>query len=278
VVEAEGISGSTGGTPQAGLTALSQGEYWRVGLRSGMVSAQTRLGVSSLPPSANATVVASSATLAGVYASARGGRVQQPPLAVLSERVGLGAVFLTSADAPVPSVTAVQPLSGLPGSSVRVTGVHLLGASAVEVGGVQITPVTATGNTITVVVPPNARGSAPVAVLAPGGVVRSAQAFTVLQRPTIAAVQPASVGVGSTVTITGTSLNDAQVEFRSATNATSMASSTAAPTVFATVFATVRGEVVSNSTTQIVVRVPSGATTGVVTVITPAGVVPRRRC
>jgi hypothetical protein len=73
--------------------------------------------------------------------------------------------------------------------------------------------------------------------------------YTVLPAPTITGFSPTSGTLGTVVTITGTNLTGANVSFTSGKTAT----------------------VTSNTDTQVVVQVPSGASTGTIGVSTTGG-------
>ena len=149
--------------------------------------------------------------------------------------------------APTPSVTSIAPLNGIAGTSVTINGTGLTGATSVTFNGV---PAVVTGNTdtqITADVPAEAT-TGKIAVTTPGGTATSAATFTV--KPNITGFTPASGGVGDSVTIDGTGFGGATaVKFDGKA-------------------ATLPG---SHPVTQIVTTVPANATSGKITVTTPAG-------
>ena len=104
---------------------------------------------------------------------------------------------------------------------------------------------------ITAIVPSGASGSGPIQVTTPGGTATSASNFTVTASPpTISSFSPISGPVGTTVTISGNNFNGATAV---AFNGTAVASFTV------------------DSNTQIRATVPTGATSGSISVTTPGG-------
>src|SRR5207245_9938203 len=87
-----------------------------------------------------------------------------------------------------------------------------------------------------------------ISVTTPGGTATSATAFTVIPAPTLTSFTPTSGAVGSTVTITGTAFTGATAVTFNGTSAVSFS---------------------VNSSTSIGATVPSGATTGQISVRTP---------
>ncbi|HEY0156591.1 MAG TPA: IPT/TIG domain-containing protein [Thermoanaerobaculia bacterium] len=145
-------------------------------------------------------------------------------------------------------ITSFTPTSGLPGASVSITGANLQGATAVTFNGVNqpAFTVNAAGTTVTTTVPAGAT-TGPIAVTTPVGTATSATNFGVL--PVVDGFTPAAGGPGTVVTITG-------VRF---TGATGVKFNTTAATFS-----------VTNDTT-ITATVPAAATTGKISVTTPAG-------
>ncbi|MCO5947644.1 IPT/TIG domain-containing protein [Mucilaginibacter flavidus] len=152
-----------------------------------------------------------------------------------------------------PSITAINPASGKAGSVVTITGVNFDAVPANNIVKFNGTTTAITSGTTTslVVTAPAGGSSGAVTVTTPGGTA-TGPIFTYLQAPTIIGITPASATAGTPVTITGTNF-DATV----ANNAVSF-NGTAAVVTSATV-------------TQLVVTVPTGGTSGNVTVITPGG-------
>lgn len=148
-----------------------------------------------------------------------------------------------------PSITSLSPSSGLVGDSITINGSNFgptQSNSTVTFSDVTATVTSWTPTALTVTVPSGAiTGQVVVTV---GGLSSSGVNFTVLKRPTISSISPTYGGYGATVTITGTNYGATQgnstVSFNG-TNATS---------------------ITSWSATQIVAVVPTGATTGQITV------------
>ena len=163
-------------------------------------------------------------------------------------------IFLQDRDGVVgaPTVTGFTPTSGPVGTSVTITGTAFTGATAVKFNGVSqpAFTVNGAGTQITAAVPSGAT-TGKIAVTAPGGTATSAADFTVtIAAPTITGFTPTSGPVGTSVTITGTNFTGATaVKFNGVSQPTFTV----------------------NSATQIVAAVPSGATTGKISVTTPGG-------
>jgi hypothetical protein len=177
---------------------------------------------------------------------------------VLALALGVVGVLVTAlpAWAVTPTVTAVNPTSGIRGTVVTVTGTDFQNpaVTSVTIGGASA-PFTVTGpTTLTATVPCAAPTANNVAVLVTNGTGTStdtaADDFDVLASlaPTITSFAPASGPVGTNVIITGTNFcGTTQVLF----NAT--------PAVNVTI----------TSPTSISAVVPVGATTGLIRVTTP---------
>lgn len=163
---------------------------------------------------------------------------------------GLG--FLTGfALLPPPRISSFTPTSAAAGAVITINGANFVGASSVSFGGIATTNFTLVSPTqITVTVPANAIGGA-ISVTTPGG-TGSSSGFTLIPPPTISSVNPASAGVGATVTITGT-------------NFTSTATVRFGTTLVA------NANLVVVSPTQIRAVVPLGTTGGSVSVTTQGG-------
>src|SRR5207245_571711 len=154
---------------------------------------------------------------------------------------------------PAPSITSLNPTSGLIGTSVTIAGANFgatQGTSSVKFNGTTATPTSWSATSIVAPVPAGATtGNVVVTV---GGVASSGDAFTVLPTPTITSLAPTSGAVGVSITITGTNFGATQ-----GTSTVKFNGTTATPT--------------SWSATSLVVPVPAGATTGNV-VVTVSGV------
>ncbi|OQP59404.1 hypothetical protein A3860_37745 [Niastella vici] len=112
-----------------------------------------------------------------------------------------GFTFIHSA----PTILSFTPYSGLPGTTVTITGYHLAGATAVTFNGVNAASYTVnSAQQITAVVGTGASGT--VQVITPYGIAYGPVQFTVLYPPTITSFSPTSGVAGTTVTIKGTNL------------------------------------------------------------------------
>ena len=145
-----------------------------------------------------------------------------------------------------PTITGFTPSSGPPGTVVTITGTNLaLPATEVSFNGKAATDITSdTPTKITVKVPAGAT-TGYINVTAPSGSVTSASKFT-YTGPTITGFTPSSGPPGTVVTITGTNLSH--------TTAVS--------------FNGIKSTITGDRSTQITVKVPAGATTGYIEVVT----------
>jgi hypothetical protein len=149
---------------------------------------------------------------------------------------------------PPPVISSFSPTSGGAGTSVTISGTGLASATAVTFNGVGATFTFNSDTQITATVPSGA-STGPISVTTPGGTAQSSTNFTFIPAPTITGFTPSSGGVGASVTITGTAF----------TGASSVAfNGTSAAFTF-------------NSDSQITATVPSGATSGLISVTTPGG-------
>jgi uncharacterized repeat protein (TIGR03803 family) len=137
--------------------------------------------------------------------------------------------------------------SGKVGANVQILGQGFSGSSVVEFDGVAATGVTRNGSTFLQATVPAGALTGSVTVTTGATTLTSFSTFKVI--PQVLSFTPPSGPVGTVVTITGVSLTQATaVKFNGVT---------ASFTV--------------NSDTQISATVPSGATTGAITVTTPGG-------
>jgi hypothetical protein len=145
---------------------------------------------------------------------------------------------------PPPSITNLNPTSGLVGASVTITGANFgasQGISSVKFNGTAATPTSWSATSISAPVPAGATtGNVVVTV---GGVPSNGVTFTVLVPPSITSLTPNSGTVGTSVTIAGANFGASQ-----GTSTVTFNGTAAAPT--------------SWSATSIAVPVPTGATTG----------------
>jgi hypothetical protein len=147
-----------------------------------------------------------------------------------------------------PTITGFTPGNGPVGASVTITGTNFTGTTTVRFNGTAAAFAVSSDGVIQATVPAGAT-TGPIDVTTPGGAATSAGQFTVIPAPTITGFTPGNGPVGASVTITGTNLTGTTaVRF----NGTAAAFS-----------------VMSNTTIQ--ATVPSGATTGPISVTTPAG-------
>jgi outer membrane protein assembly factor BamB len=138
-------------------------------------------------------VVSASKLTATVPATATTGRV----------KVTVGGASATSPQtlAIAPAVTIFDPVSGLVGTKVKVTGTGFADPCEVSFGAVAAACKANSATKITTTVPPGAT-SGPITVTTVGGTVTTPSSFTVTG-PTVA-VSPVSGPPGTPVTVTGT--------------------------------------------------------------------------
>ncbi len=149
-----------------------------------------------------------------------------------------------------PTITTFSPTSGLVGSAVTIGGTNFGGTTSVKFHGTSSTSFSVNSPTsITAAVPAGAT-TGTISVTNPGGTATSAGTFTVIQTPSITSFSPTFGPVGTSVTITGSNF----------TGTTTVKFGTKAATSFSV-----------DSDTQITATVPTGATTGKITVTNPAG-------
>lgn len=152
-----------------------------------------------------------------------------------------------------PRITGFSPPSALPGAIVTISGFNLRAASGepvVKFGTLTVPSLNASTLTEVRVAVPATALTGKLSVTTVDGVATSATNFRVIKPPTVTAFTPASGPVGTAVTITGTNFLDAtEVVFNGV--------SPGAPTIL--------------SATSLRVTVPSGATSGKISVTNPAG-------
>ncbi len=161
-------------------------------------------------------------------------------------------VYSNTTQPALPTITSFSPTSGAVGTAVTITGTNFTGATTVRFNGTNATFTVVSATSITTTVPSGATTGV-VTVITPAGTANSSTNFTVTTTapalPTITSFSPTSGAVGTAVTITGTNFTGATAVRFNGTAATFTVA----------------------SATSITTSVPSGATTGVVTVVTPAG-------
>jgi hypothetical protein len=147
-----------------------------------------------------------------------------------------------------PVVHGFSPTSGPAGTAVVLTGENFTGTTSVRFNGTAASFSVASGTRIDTAVPTGAT-SGRIGVTTPSGTATSAMSFIVTHPPTVAAFSPSSGPVGTPVTVTGSHFSGAaSVHFNGAA---------------------AQFSVVSDG--RIDARVPAGATTGRISVATPAG-------
>lgn len=154
-----------------------------------------------------------------------------------------------------PTISAISPAAGPVGSQVVITGNNLQGATSVQFfNGVEATEVVVQSSTTILTTVPLGARTGQLTVTTPNGKAKSADKFTVTEPtiplPVISSFSPASGPVGTTVTIFGSNLDGAsEVAF----NGTPCAG------------------IISKTATDIVVLVPNGASSGIISVKTALG-------
>lgn len=147
------------------------------------------------------------------------------------------------------SIASFTPAGAGVGANVAIDGSKLNGATSVKFNGTSAAFTVDSATHISTTVPVGAT-TGKITVTTPAGVATSANNFTVLATPAITAFTPSSGAVGSSVVVSGANLTGTTaVQFNG---------------VNAPVFTV-------NSATQITVTVPATATTGRISVSTPAG-------
>lgn len=191
------------------------------------------------------TFVNAGRVTATVPASASTGRIT---VSTPSGTAQSASNFTVGAASP-PTIGSIDPTSGPVGSSVVIKGSRFSGATVVTFNGVGATFKVNKGSKITATVPAGAT-SGPVSVTTPSGSATFASfTVTLAGAPTITSLTPTSGPVGTAVKIKGTNLSGAtSVKFNGV----------------AAVFSV-------DDSTKISTHVPTGATTGPVTVTTGAG-------
>jgi hypothetical protein len=148
-----------------------------------------------------------------------------------------------------PTVESLSPASGPAGTSVQIGGHDFTGATAVKFNGVSASFTVTSESQITAQVPSSAT-SGTITVTTPNGTASSSGSFTVTGTiPEIAGFTPGSGAAGASVGISG-------LHFTGATSVK---------------FNGVPATFVVNSDSSIGAVVPTGATSGTITVTTPSG-------
>jgi len=163
------------------------------------------------------------------------------------QRTSQPVTVTVSNDSP-PTITSFTPASGPVGTSVTISGTNFTGATAVLFNGASASFTVASATTITATVPEGAT-SGPISVTTSAGTASSAASFTVINPPTISSFTPGSGPVGTSVTISGTNFTSAS----------------------AVLFNGASASFTVNSATTITATVPTGSTTGPISVTTADG-------
>jgi hypothetical protein len=213
-------------------------------------SGQTATYTTTTTKSSTATGSATGEQAAWQILSAPGTQTYGATLSGTAAWTGAIATFKLGASAPAPTITNVSPSHGVVGAAVTITGTGFTGTSAVKFNGTTATYHVDSATQITTTVPSGATSGA-ITVATPGGTATSPSPFTVdaSPTPTITGFSPSHGPVGTTVVITGTHFIG--------TTAVAFHGTTATYHV--------------DSDTQITTTVPTGATTGTITVTTPGG-------
>jgi kumamolisin len=153
--------------------------------------------------------------------------------------------------ASVPAVTSFSPTSGSVGSTVNIAGSGFAATNAVRFNGTATPSFVINSNTSLTALVPSGATSGTISITTPAGSTTSATSFTVVvtPAPTITSFTPANAPIGTSVIITGNNF----------TGTTSVTINGVATTF------------VVNSNTQITATVPSGGTTGLISVTTLGG-------
>jgi hypothetical protein len=160
---------------------------------------------------------------------------------------------------PVVIITGFSPLQGAVGSTVTISGNNFSTTPAnniVKFNGVVTTVTNASQSTLTVTVPVGATTGA-ITVQVGSQTVTSSTSFTI-PAPTITSFTPIQGGVGTIIVLSGSNfspiLTENVVKFGGTSGQTA--------------------EVIQASTTSLTVRVPVGATTGGISVVTSSNAAP----
>lgn len=154
-------------------------------------------------------------------------------------------------ETPSPLITSFSPERGMPGTTVTVTGENFGGSASdatVTLGGVPVDVTNVTSTTFDFTVAQDAV-TGKIAISVAGKSVTSATDFEVFRTPTVQSFSPDRGEPGTEVTITGTNFSDVASE-----NSVE--------------FAGVSANIISSTTTSIVVEVPTATITGAITVTT----------
>ncbi len=151
-----------------------------------------------------------------------------------------------------PVISSFTPTGAAVGTQITIAGQNFLTGAVVKFGGVVAGTTSITNESEIKANVPNGAASGKITIETVAGIGTSSSDFTVIGAPTVTNVNPTSGAVGSTVTLTGTNfVNVTNVKF----NTTDVGA----------------GNFSVVSATSMTVKVPSGASNGLITVYTGAG-------
>ncbi|HEX9123772.1 MAG TPA: IPT/TIG domain-containing protein [Actinomycetota bacterium] len=194
------------------------------------------------------TVDSANSITAKVPSGATTGKIQVTTPEGSDESPGDFTVSPSCPQANPPTISSFSPTSGPVGTAVAITGTDLTGTTSVTFNNVSAVFTIDSATKITATVPSGAT-TGRIRVTNPAGTATSSKDFTVTGAPRITSFSPTSGPVGTSVTINGTNL----------TGATSVK------------FNGVSASFTLNSASKITAKVPSGATSGKISVTTAAG-------
>ena len=246
-------TGTTAATAQASEIAIAD-----VGWNSGSVTVSGQTAGYSVLPTQQSTVSGTGTGEQGAFRllSATGTQTYQATISA-STAAWTGAIATFKVGTPTPpTITGFNPNNGVVGTSVVITGTGFTGATTVKFNTTTQPTYTVTDDSHISTTVPTGASTGQITVITPGGTANTSaltpSTFTVNLPPvpTITGFNPTSGPVGTAVTITGTGLTGATtVKFNTTTQ----------PTYTVT------------DDSHISTTVPTGATTGQITVITPGG-------
>jgi regulation of enolase protein 1 (concanavalin A-like superfamily) len=234
-------------TPAPTLTNLSPG--------SGTVGTSVTISGTNFGSTQGTNIVRFNGTVApptswsasSIVAAVPGGATTGPVTVTVGGVPSNGTTFTVTS--PAPSVTSLSPTSGAVGTAVTINGANFgstQGASTIRFNGTVATPTSWNASSIVAAVPSGAT-TGPVTVTV-NGVASNGATFTVASpAPSVTSLSPTSGAVGTAVTINGANFGATQ-----GTSSLRFNGAVATPT--------------SWNASSIVAAVPSGATTGPVTV------------
>lgn len=157
---------------------------------------------------------------------------------------------------PTPTITAMSATSGGVRMHLTLTGTNLTGTRTISFNGQRARTFAVTSDTEIDVSVPVGATSGNIVLTTLGGTATSPTAFNIVPAPTVTRFAPLEAGVSAKVTITGTGFVGVSAVLFDTTSATDFS---------------------ATSPTEIVVVVPSGATSGRVSVVTAGGTGTRSR-